>query len=326
MRHRRVPLRVIAWPYAALTVVVIVLWLAQLRHPAAQVLDLATFWGTVPAVVLLVVAVLARDGKATLLLAVPAAVWIWSYGGAFLPSTPPEVGADLRVATFNTFVGAPDEGHVLALVEQEDPDVLLLQEVFPPREEALLAALGQRYPHHRIDRSEGVGAVVVMSRHPIVDVIEVGDASDRSRATSVVELDVDGVSLQVVSLHLISPCPGCGPSLIERLELEDDVRRAEVGAVLEVLDPALPAVVGGDLNSGDRSSAYRRLVAAGFTDPQRDAGSGMGFTWPADGQVVPPLVRIDWVLARALTAVDARVVAAEGSDHRAVVVDLAIDR
>jgi vancomycin resistance protein VanJ len=95
--------------------------------------------------------------------------------------------------------------------------------------------------------------------------------------------------------------------------------------VLEALDPEVPAVVGGDLNSGERSGAYRRLVDAGFTDPQRDVGSGMGFTWPSDGRWLPPVVRVDWVLARGVTATSAEVHRAPGSDHRAVVVDLALD-
>ncbi|WP_052664185.1 endonuclease/exonuclease/phosphatase family protein [Nitriliruptor alkaliphilus] len=318
-------LRLLAWPYAALTAAVLVLWLLEVQHPVTVLFDLATFWWTLPAVALVLVASLRRDRTAAALFALPAGLWLWAYGGAFLPTTAPDVAADLRVVTYNTFVGAPDERHVLELVATTEPDVLLLQEVFAPREEALLIALGDRYPHQQIDRSPGVGAVAVYSRHPITDVVPVVDASERSRGTSVVRLDVDGRPLQVTSLHLISPCPACGPSVLERLELEDDVRRAEIGSVLDRLDPDIPAVVGGDLNSSDRSTAYRQLVAAGFTDPQRDVGSGMGFTWPADGRLLPPVVRIDWLLARDLVAVAASVEEARGSDHRAVVVDLAFD-
>jgi vancomycin resistance protein VanJ len=318
-------LRLLAWPYAALTAVVLVLWLLEVQHPATVLLDLSTFWWALPAVALVLVALVRRDRTAAALLALPAGLWLWAYGGAFLPVSVPDVAADLRVVSYNTFVGAPDERHVLELVTSTEPDVLLLQEVFAPREEALLAALRDRYPHQQVDRSAGVGAVAVFSRYPITDVVPVVDASERSRGTSVVRLDVDGRPLQVTSLHLISPCPACGSSVLERLELEDDVRRAEVGSVLERLDPDVPAVVGGDLNSSDRSTAYRRLVAAGFTDPQRDVGSGMGFTWPADGRLLPPVVRIDWLLARDLVAVGASVDEAPGSDHRAVVVDLAFD-
>jgi endonuclease/exonuclease/phosphatase (EEP) superfamily protein YafD len=322
--RRSVTLRIVAWPYAGLAAVATVLFLAEIDHPATQLLALTTFWWTLPALVLVVAALVRRDRVAVVLLAVPAVLWLWAYGGAFLPRAAPPGDPDLRVATLNTFVGAPDEGHVLGLVDAQAPDVLLLQEVFAPREEALLATLGDRYPHHHADRSDGVGAVVVLSRHPIVDVAEVSGLGERSRLTSVVTLDVDGQLVQVVSVHLISPCPTCGTAVLERLELEDDVRRAEIGAVLEALDPDLPAVVGGDLNSGERSTAYRQLVAAGFSDPQRDVGSGMGFTWPADGRVLPPVVRIDWIVLRGATATRATVEDTGASDHRAVVVDLVL--
>jgi endonuclease/exonuclease/phosphatase (EEP) superfamily protein YafD len=323
-RRSRV-LRGTAWAYAALTAGVLALWYAPVAPAFAAVIDLLTFWWTLPALLLVLVAAVRRDVVALVLFAVPAGLWVWAYAGAFLPGG--GVGAeagDLRVVAYNTFVGAPDAEHVLALVDETEPDVLLLQEVFAPREEALVAALEDSHPHHRVDRSEGVGAVMVLSRHPIEDVVPVVDTTARSRGTSIVHLDVDGRRIQVASLHLISPCPACGPTLAGRLQLEDTVRRAEVEAVLAQLDPAVPAVVGGDLNSGERSAAYRRLVAAGFTDPQRDVGSGMGFTWPAEARV-PPLVRIDWVLVRDLRATSASVHRGTGSDHRAVVVDVALD-
>ena len=75
----------------------------------------------------------------------------------------------------------------------------------------------------------------------------------------------------------------------------------------------VPAVVGGDFNSADRSGPYRALTGAGFTDPQRDAGRGPGFTWP-DGDGWGPLIRIDWLLIRGLDAVDAFVTSGGGSD------------
>lgn len=321
MVHRRPLLRLIAWPYAVVTALVLALWISPLDLPAAQLIDLGTFWWTLPAVALVVVAAALRDGRALLLLALPAVTWAWSYGAAFVPHTPPDVEPDLRVVSFNTYVHAPDASHVTDVAASTDADVLFLQEVFPGREEELVEAFADDYPHVQIDRSEGVGAVVVFSRFPITDVAPVGGPSERSRATSVVTLDVDGRPVQAVSLHLISPCPACGPSILERLEVESEVRSAEVGAVLDTLDPDLPAIIGGDLNSSDRGTPYRRLVGDGFEDVQRQAGEGMGFTWPADGWI-PPVVRIDWVLTRGLDATEAWVDDGGASDHRPVVADL----
>ncbi|GGI08907.1 endonuclease/exonuclease/phosphatase family protein [Egicoccus halophilus] len=318
---RRPALRALGALYAAFTVLVLVLWATVGDTPWTVLVNLSTFWWTLPSLGLVVLAVLLRDPRAALWFAVPALAWAWAYGTAFV-GAPAEGDADLRIASFNTYVHTEGEQHVLDLVDEVTPDVLVLQEVFPPREQALAAALAERYPYAHVEQSPGVGGVGVWSRHPVVAVTGVEEASEVSRATFVVELEVDGRALQVVPLHLISPCPACGASVLERLELEGEVRRAEVGRVLDALDPDVPTVVAGDLNSNDRSVAYRRLTGVGFRDPQREVGRGMGFTWPAD-RSVPAVLRIDWILVRDLDPVDAWVGDARGSDHRPVVVDVA---
>lgn len=325
VRSRRVGLlRLLAGTYAALTLATLLAWWLVGDRWWSQPLHLTTFWWTLPAVPLAALAVLLRSRRTALLLAVPALLWLWAYGTAFLPNGP-SPAADLRVVSFNTFVQAPDHSHVLDLVDDLEPDVLMLQEVFPDRESVLRDALAERYPTQEVVQSPGVGGVAVFSRYPVRAVRPIGDAAENSRSMIVVELDVDGRPLQVVPVHLLSPCPSCGPSMLERMRLEGDVRRAEMGAVLDALDPASPAIVGGDFNSSDRSEPYRRLVAAGFLDPQRDAGAGMGFTWPADGPV-GPVLRIDWILARGLVPVDAAVAPRTASDHLPIVVDLAFPR
>ncbi|MBW3659432.1 MAG: endonuclease/exonuclease/phosphatase family protein [Actinobacteria bacterium] len=318
---RRRLLRLLAGLYAAATAAALVGWSVAGDVAWIQPINLTTFWWSLPGVVLAPVALLAGARRTAALLAVPAVVWVWSYGTAFLPGDPAAAEHDLRVVSFNTYVHTPDTSHVRTLVEETAPDVLVLQEVFPPRETELAGAFAERFPHQHVIQSPGVGGVGVYSRFPIADVRPIGDASDRSRSTAVVELDVDGRRLQVVPVHLISPCPTCGASLLERLELEGDVRVAEMRSVVAALSPDAPAIVAGDFNSTDRAMPYRRLVAAGFHDPQRDAGAGLGFTWPSTGPT-GALLRIDWVLVRDLRAVDAWVGPARGSDHRPVVVDL----
>lgn len=314
-------LHVLAGVYAVATLTALGAWFLVGDTWWTQPLNLTTFWWSLPAVVVAPAAWFARWRGLAALLAVPALVWLWSYGTAFLPG-----GAsgepDLRVVSYNTFVGAPGEEHVLALVAQHEPDILLLQEVFPPRQAALERALADRYPTQVTVQSPGVGGVSVFSRHPVVETRAILDATDRSRSTELVVLDVDGQHVQVVPVHLISPCPRCGAGILERLELEGDVRRAEMGTVLAALDPDLPAIIGGDLNSTDRSEPYRRLTAGGFRDPQREAGRGPGFTWPHGGPV-GALLRIDWVLVRGLVPVGATVGDGGPSDHRPVVADLA---
>lgn len=307
--------------YAAVTVAALLLWVVVGDAWWLQPMNLSTFWWPLPAVVLLLPALVTRHWRAMAWLALPVLAWVWIYGTAFVPPTAVvmDAPADLRVASWNTYVGAPDGSHVVDLVKELDLDVVLLMEVFPGRQTELETSLADRLPHTAAVQSEGVGGVMVASRFPIVEVVEVpAVAGARSSLRAVVE--VEGRRVQVVPVHLRSPCLACGDSVSERLSLEGTSREAEMAAVLGVLDPDLPAIVGGDFNSTERSLPYRELVGAGFDDPQRSVGQGSGFTWPAGGTPVPfPAVRIDWLMARGLAPVAAWVAPVGASDHRPVV-------
>lgn len=320
--HRRLtwPLRA-ALVYAATTIAALVAWWVVGDAWWLQPVNLTTFWWSLPAVPLAVLALVARRPFIVLALAVPAALWLGSYGALFVPSLSDPGPHDLRVATFNTWVRTPGIDHVVALADGTDADVLLLQEIFPSRQDAVVAELSPRYPHHAGHVTRTVGGVLVMSRHPIVDVIPVPEAGTHTRATEVVVLDVGGRRVQVVPVHLLSPCPTCGASLTARLDHEGETRQAEMAAILRALRPGLPTIIGGDFNSNDRSRPYRRLMGAGFDDPHRAVGSGPGFTWPNDGSL-GALLRIDWIITRGLVPVDAWVGDGGPSDHRPVVVDL----
>jgi vancomycin resistance protein VanJ len=319
-RRSRWPV-VLAATYGIATLLVLGAW-ALVGDPWwLQPLNLTTFWWPLPAFVLAVPALLARRWRALAWLGVPILAWTWIYGTAFLP--PADVAraapADLRVVSYNTYVATPDASHVVDLVAETDPDIVLLVEVFPSRQAELEEAFATTLPHTTTVQSEGVGGVMVASRHPIVEVDRV-PVVDGARSSVRVVLDVDGVAVQVVPVHLRSPCVACGDSVADRLSLEGRSREAEMAAVLEVLDPELPTIVGGDFNSTERSLPYRELVGAGFDDPQRAAGRGPGFTWPVGSDVLPgPVVRIDWLMSRGLDPVAAWVAPSGPSDHHPVV-------
>lgn len=316
-RFRRLPLT-----YAAGTVLALLAWGVAGDTWWIQPVTLTTFWWTLPGVVLVVAAAAARRWRTVAVLAVPALVWLWCYGTLFLSMGFAPTAPDLRLASYNTYLNAPSIASITALADDAQPDIMLLQEVFPARQAQLESSLADRYPHQQTTQSPGVGGVAVLSRFPIIEVRPVSMAAAGARETAVVVVDVDGQALQVVSVHLTSPCPSCGASMTERLELEGERRPAEMAAVLRALDPNVPAVVGGDLNSTERSEPYRLLAKVGFEDPHRAVGSGPGFTWPND-RLWFPVLRIDWVLTRGLVGVDAWVGEGGASDHRPVVVDLA---
>ncbi|MGH3440934.1 MAG: endonuclease/exonuclease/phosphatase family protein [Nitriliruptorales bacterium] len=309
----------VALLYGAATAVSLAAWLAFGDTWWTLLVNAATFWWALPALPLVLVALLLRRRLAVVALGLPAVLFVWSFGGLFVGSAPAAAG-DLRVASYNTYVRAPDTSHVVSLVRDEHPDVLLVQEVFPSTAAAIREGVADHLPHSWFGEPGRVGGVGVVSRHPIVEVRPIPQVDVHSRPTAVVVLDVDGRRLQVVAVHLTSPCPLCGESVVERQRFEAEQRRAEMDAIVSVLDDDAPAVVGGDFNSDRRADPYRMLAGAGFRDPQLEAGSGPGFTWPATGVGA---VRIDWVLVRGLAPAAAWVDPPRASDHRPVVADLA---
>jgi endonuclease/exonuclease/phosphatase (EEP) superfamily protein YafD len=86
-----------------------------------------------------------------------------------------------------------------------------------------------------------------------------------------------------------------------------------------------PLIIGGDFNTTDQTYSYD-LMAAHFHDTFRETGSGLGFTFPADREPIPPLARIDYVFhgGDVLSIASHVWPTSGGSDHRPVWVRLSI--
>jgi endonuclease/exonuclease/phosphatase (EEP) superfamily protein YafD len=102
--------------------------------------------------------------------------------------------------------------------------------------------------------------------------------------------------------------------------LEPEERARQLDDALSVIGATSPAVFGGDFNSAPDSPIYTRISSAGFEDPFVAGGFDPAPTSPAIG----PAERIDFVWARGLEVRDAQVLDSLASDHRMVVVELAL--
>jgi endonuclease/exonuclease/phosphatase (EEP) superfamily protein YafD len=104
-------------------------------------------------------------------------------------------------------------------------------------------------------------------------------------------------------------------------------RRAQFVHLLERLaNESRPLIVAGDFNSASGTTYTAALENLGLTDAHRASGHSRGATWPARGPLAwLPGIRIDHVfLSPELTALGAIVGEAAGSDHRPVVVEVAV--
>lgn len=220
------------------------------------------------------------------------------------------------VATYNIAGGEPDMDERLerltGLVRREHPDVVLVQEVDAPTADALRG--GALLRHAWVGRPNAFHQrVAVLSRWPLTEIRDVATTVG-ARPTAVVEVKTPYGPLQILPLHLPSPCYCLQPT---RLAAEARARRAATEAALDALGPG-PAIIGGDLNSGSHNDPARALRRAGLVDAFETAGSGPGFT-RFQGLLG---FRIDALFLRGLTPQGARTGAADGSDHRPLVVEL----
>lgn len=220
-------------------------------------------------------------------------------------------GPVVRVLTANLLGGASDAAAVVGVVREHRVDVLAVQEL-SPEHMAALDRLGLVWllPY----RSASPAGSGLFSRFPLVDTGVRPNPGGFGQAYGTV-LVPDAGPLHVESVHASSPYAVS----------QVPCWRADLTAQ----PPATPAgpvrVLAGDFNATLDHAAFRRLLRTGYRDAADVVGAGLAGTWgPYDGDPIPP-VTIDHVLVDRRIGVRAvSVHAVPGSDHRAVLAELAV--
>jgi len=220
----------------------------------------------------------------------------------------------LRVLSANLANGKAHAEAFADLIEAVEPDVVTVQELAPVQAEALARVLPFGKLEPRLDHS-GMGIAL---RAP---------GSVRAlplpyRSAFVADVPgPDEESIEVLNIHLAAPHV---PPITQRVR----DRSGQIRDIVAYVD-AMPRrwrVLAGDLNASPVWPAYRRLrgrFADAAVEAARRDGRRPGRTWgPWAGSV--RLFRIDHVLVQGLLAVDSRVLPLRGSDHSALIADLAV--
>jgi endonuclease/exonuclease/phosphatase (EEP) superfamily protein YafD len=266
------------------------------------------------AVAALVTRRFALAGTAALIvlaLVVLVAPVIWHDGRPTIPPGSPE----LTVAHSNLLYSNEDQSaDAIATLLATNADVLVLNEfTLLHRSELVAAGAEQNYPY-RVERAEydpqGIG---VWSKYPLSDTTFFPSATRLGLATTV---DVDGAPVRLVAVH--PPPPLNADSLRGWL---DGLQQIE-----QLADSAgPPTIIVGDFNASRWHPPFRRLLDDGWRDVHEWLGEGFGATWPTDRWFPPAFVRLDHVLlGRGLAPLSVTDLDIAGSDHRGVVVRLAL--
>lgn len=300
--HIDVPLPVprAAWPIAA----AVLLALAALRRPDEP--------ARAPAAILVVPLV----G----LLAVPAVL----VATAPPLATSPQDLAAYRLLSWNMHTAVNGDGQVdletiAALIESEDPDVVVLQEVgrgWPiagSMDQAEWLSLRLDMPFSWAPAADDQFGNVVLSRFPI-EAVEVRELpygegpQHRSALRAVLQMSPD-TTVTVIDAHLQN---GDKP----------ETREAQIAAVLDLWGGDLRTVIAGDLNMQPTEDNVNLFLDAGLVSAQDTAGDPSAST---ARDPTSPTDRVDWIWGTPdLTFEEFEIPASEASDHLPLVTDVSL--
>jgi vancomycin resistance protein VanJ len=257
-------------------------------------------------------------------------LWLVTLGpGAwtFVPRASPDGGsasgdaATIRVMTANLYESNRTPDALADEILAADADLLLMQEYTFAWHERLAPLLTPRYTHERHALRDDPFALAIYSRFPFAGDVQTrlplapGLTLPNMRAV----IEVRGRRIAVYNLHL---CPA-------KLMFFAKWQLRQIAGLLDaVRAESLPLIVAGDFNFTDDSPCGRAMQRAGLADAYDQGGYARGDTWPVltTWQRWLPGVRIDHVYLRGgPRCVRAWTGDGAGSDHRPVVVELAVD-
>ncbi|MEZ6187653.1 MAG: endonuclease/exonuclease/phosphatase family protein [Planctomycetota bacterium] len=226
----------------------------------------------------------------------------------------PVDGPALRLLVHNVYTPNDRYAEVAAAARAFEADVLCLQEL----DRAWLvglqeAGLGDLDPVLLEPRQDNFGIGVWLRPRAGLELVghELLRLSEHELPALSLRLRVDGRPLELLVLHTLPPVS----------EENGDVRASQLqAAAARAAACQGPFVLTGDLNATPWSRDFDALREAGFADPL----TGLGGSWPT---FYPELagIPIDHCLLKGpVSATDARYGAGAGSDHRALLVTLAV--
>jgi endonuclease/exonuclease/phosphatase (EEP) superfamily protein YafD len=257
----------------------------------------------------------------TIALAIPTLLIGLAYAPLFLPR-PELVWAatpSFTIMSYNIWGRNERLDEVVRLIKQEQPDIILLQEVYPPLGGYLAAQLLDLYPGQKAYAAyEPWAGQAIISRYPLTQVDYVR-AEGRAQK---VQVDTPAGPIIVWNIHPHQPMPWAR-------------HYQQIAALAEsIAKNKGPLIVGGDFNTTDQSEAYQ-LINQYLQNAHWEAGWGFGFSFPSYDRaladvstLVGPVVRIDHIFySQHFTARSARTLReSAGSDHFPVVAELTLSQ
>ncbi len=212
-------------------------------------------------------------------------------------------GDRIKVLSLNLWVSR-DYDAIARLIDDAQPDLVMLQEVRDYHVATLLPRLRDRFPHV----ARGHYDVALLSRRPLTEVSTHLHTIDTPSIVTALWTSPSGQTLRVGSVHVAWPFRP--QTQIRHIRWLTDHAKTERRQL----------ILAGDFNLTPRSYMLNRLTA----DSGLRRQGLIGFSWPSrDAGPLPPVVLIDNVLTSpSIAGTNFRVHGDVGSDHRPVSVEL----
>ena len=270
-------------------------------------------------IILMIPAIIFRRFRVMTMMLIPTLAFTINYLPMYFSrtATPPPNAQSLKVMTYNINL-APSSPHQIAEdIKRVDADIVAIQELTHFVAEIFEQELADQYPYrafHPVNSFHGQG---VMSKYPIISDEYWHIYLGHQR----VGIDINGMEVTLYSVHPVH-------HLVRSRNFDIRYRTEEVNVFLDkAAQDTTPILIMGDMNMTDQSGDYQRITQT-YHDSYREVGYGMGTTFPENKELLPPLVRIDYVFhSDEFTALEANVLRSSGgSDHRPLVVKLALEK
>jgi len=222
-----------------------------------------------------------------------------------------------NIMSYNIWQFNRNISETAAIIKEEKPDILLLQEVAPDKIEILEHFLENLYNGNALHVTYEPGILqAVISRYPIKSV----SATPNKNRLQEVILETPLGFIRVINIHAYKHGWRDRHYEMEKIVKED------------IIPENGPLIFGGDFNTNDQTETYD-LVNRHLRDAYRQVGCGFGFTFPAttsfftlNKYTLPkysmfPVIRIDHIFySNQFAALNTYVVhSSGGSDHFPVV-------
>ncbi|HEY8790340.1 MAG TPA: endonuclease/exonuclease/phosphatase family protein [Actinopolymorphaceae bacterium] len=219
----------------------------------------------------------------------------------------------LVVLQANLMVGHTDAAAVVALVRDNDVDVLTIEELTQTQLDGLVIAGLERFlPYEAALPAGGAAGTGVWTKHAMTGISVLAASTFHSILVRTTTSAGDPVT--VIAAHPRPPINGLADVW------DDELRTLEGQLEARIQETDDPIVAGADLNATWDMVAFRSFLAGGFSDAAELAGDGITATYPTDkkvfGVAIPPMLALDHVLVRGADVSSVRVVELPGSDHR----------